>query len=206
MDDFNAMAAVWDNEPRRVNLARAVASVIRQHVPISKRMTAFEYGCGTGLLSFNLYPFLKSVKMADISDGMLNVLLEKVKKNELVGIEVEKMDLTENFEPSGSYDLIYTQMTLHHIANVKGLIEVFHKMLTPSGYLCIADLDEEDGSFHAADFQGHNGFNQEHLTRLLCQIGFENIKSDIGFEITKEVCDGVMKTFPVFVISAQKMP
>ena len=204
MKDFDSMALTWDSDPRKVEMARNVASVIRKHVPISKRMTAFEYGCGTGLLSFNLHSFLKSVKMADISNGMLDVLRGKVNKHGLIGVEIEKLDLTENFKPHGSYDLVYTQMALHHIIDVEKLLGVFYQMINPSGYLCIADLDEEDGTFHAADFQGHNGFNQGKLAESLRKIGFENIKTEIVFNITKEASDGISKTFPVFVMSARK--
>ena len=204
MKDFDSMALTWDSEPRRVELARAVAAVIRKHVPVSKKMTAFEYGCGTGLLSFNLHSFLKSVKMADISDAMLDVLRGKVNRHGLTGVEIEKLDLTESFKPHGSYDLVYTQMALHHIIDVEKLLGVFYQMINPSGYLCIADLDEEDGTFHAADFQGHNGFNQSELASLLRKLGFENIKTEIAFNITKEASDGITKTFPVFVIFSQK--
>lgn len=204
MADFDSRALTWDNDPRKVEMAKKIAYVIKTQIPTSKQMTAYEYGCGTGLLSFNLYPFLKSIKMVDISDGMLDVLREKVKNNKMLNVEIEKADLTENFKPHESYDLVYTQMTLHHIIDIEKLIGVFYQMINPPGYLCIADLDEEDGTFHAADFKGHNGFNQEKLIGLLKKTGFVNIKNEIGFEITKLASDGITKNFPVFVISAQK--
>jgi len=204
MKDFDEKAEAWDSEPRRVELARCVASVIRRHVPVSKKMTAFEYGCGTGLLSLNLHSYLGTVKMADISDAMLDVLRGKVNRHGLTGVEIEKLDLTENFKPHGSYDIVYTQMALHHIIDVEKLLGVFYQMINPSGYLCIADLDEEDGTFHAADFQGHNGFNQSKLGEILRELGFKDIKTETAFNITKEASDGITKTFPVFLMSARK--
>ncbi len=40
--------------------------------------------------------------------------------------------------------------------NTNVIIDSFSKMLNPLGYICIADLDEEDGSFHGDGFNGHN--------------------------------------------------
>jgi hypothetical protein len=54
MNEFDQQARDWDNDPVRVLRARAVADAIRNHVPLTARMNAMEYGCGTGLLSFEL--------------------------------------------------------------------------------------------------------------------------------------------------------
>ncbi len=54
-----------------------VADAIRKAVPLSKEMKAFEYGCGTGLLSFALQPDLGEITLADTSQGMLEVLARR---------------------------------------------------------------------------------------------------------------------------------
>ena len=40
------------------------------------------------------------------------------------------------------------------------VLSAFAGMLVPGGYLGIADLEREDGSFHGADFDGHHGFER----------------------------------------------
>ena len=54
MNEFDQKAAQWDAKPVRVERARAVAAGIKAALPLSPHVTALEYGCGTGLLSFAL--------------------------------------------------------------------------------------------------------------------------------------------------------
>ncbi|MEI8632882.1 hypothetical protein P4S72_14650 [Vibrio sp. PP-XX7] len=59
-------------------------------------------------------------------------------------------------------------MTLHHIADTEQFFVDAHARLDANGYLIIADLYAEDGSFHAkhATFDGHNGFDTAALSTL----------------------------------------
>lgn len=59
MEDFDELALTWDNEPRRVERAKVVANDIIKAISNLDNMSGLEYGCGTGLLSFNLQPHLK---------------------------------------------------------------------------------------------------------------------------------------------------
>ena len=54
MTNFDERAKDWDSDPKKVERARVVAEAIRAAIPLSKEITALEYGCGTGLLSFAL--------------------------------------------------------------------------------------------------------------------------------------------------------
>ena len=54
MNEFDQKAQQWDAKPVRVERALAVADSIKTDVPLSPQMTALEYGCGTGLVSFAL--------------------------------------------------------------------------------------------------------------------------------------------------------
>ena len=45
-------------------------------------------------------------------------------------------------------DLIVSAMTLHHIAEISTLLCSLSRWLRSGGYLALADLDTEDGSFH----------------------------------------------------------
>lgn len=57
------------------------------------------------------------------------------------------------------------------------------------GYLCIIDLDEEDGSFHKEDkdFNGHNGFNQNDLKNILLETGFKEAEVNTFYKDEKLV-------------------
>lgn len=204
-NNFDERASTWDDNPGRRELAKNIAAAVRKNIPLSKKMTACEYGCGTGLLSFNLHSSLGNIRMFDTSDGMLDVLAKKIRENKIKNMFPEKLDLTTSEHPDKTYDLICTQMTLHHIIDVNKVLNSFYRMLKTPGYLFVADLDEEDGSFHGKDFDGHNGFNRDAMKKLLEGIGFSVAGCETAFEITKPDANGNNRTYPVFAMTARKM-
>jgi ubiquinone/menaquinone biosynthesis C-methylase UbiE len=185
MPDFDAEAKNWDEKPGRVERANAVALAIRRQVKLSKKMTALEYGCGTGLLSFALQPFLGPITLADSSTGMLDVVKEKIAASGVKNMTPLRLDLSTDPVPAHKYQLIYTLMALHHIPQADRVLQGFYAMLEPSGHVCIVDLDKEDGSFHSADFTGHHGFDRDELRRKLLDLGFVNIRINTCYEIEK---------------------
>ena len=201
MPDFDLEAADWDAVPGRIERANAVAAAIREQVPLSRKLKAFEYGCGTGLLSFALQAELGQITLADSSTGMLKVLKEKIAANGAGNMTPVQLDLAVDRLPAERFDLLYTLMVLHHIPDTAKILQAFHSLLVPGGVLCIADLDKEDGSFHAreADFGGHNGFERAELSRLLSGTGFVNIRFDTCFEMVK-----AGRSYPLFLAVAEK--
>jgi len=79
-------------------------------------------------------------------------------------------------------------------------------MLKVEGYVAIADLDSEDGSFHSELFKGHKGFDRNEMMQLLKNSGFCNIRVTDCYHIIKETADGVSKSFPVFLMTGEKKP
>ena len=52
--DFNIEATNWENE-RREKRAKIIANKIIKSIKIKEKCHALEFGCGTGLVSFNLF-------------------------------------------------------------------------------------------------------------------------------------------------------
>ena len=202
-DYFDQRAKDWDANPARVERARVVAQAIREKIMLTRNMSACEYGCGTGLLSFALHQELGPITLADSSTGMLAVLGEKIAAGNVENMTPLLLDLATDPLPAQRFDLLYTLMTLHHIPVLDPILEHFHSLLNPAGTLCIADLDKEDGSFHGPGFDGHNGFDRSKLAARLEQIGFTNISSEIIYQVMREV-DGTKVPFPLFLLVAQK--
>jgi 2-polyprenyl-3-methyl-5-hydroxy-6-metoxy-1,4-benzoquinol methylase len=98
-------------------------------------------------------------------------------------------------------------MTLHHIPDTELILNQFYELLNPDGYLCVADLDKEDGSFHGHDVDDvHKGFDRKELAKLAEKQGFTNITFSTAYEMEKEVNEnGETKTFPIFLMVAQKI-
>jgi len=51
---------------------------INEFIQPKKKLNALDFGCGTGLLSFKLKDFFKTITLTDNSEGMISVLQEKV--------------------------------------------------------------------------------------------------------------------------------
>jgi len=201
--EFDEKAKSWDSDPVKVERARVIAEAIRKRVPLHPQVSALEYGCGTGLLSFALQPYLGEITLADSSQGMLAVLEEKIASGGIRNMTPRSLDLAVDPLPEDRYTLIYTMMTLHHIPETERILRCFHSVLENGGYLCIADLEKEDGSFHGADFSGHPGFDRRELAEKTEKAGFRNIGFATVFKMTKETDHG-RKSFPVFLMVAEK--
>ncbi len=205
MTNFDERAKDWDSDPKKVERARVTADAIRKTVPLSMEMHALEYGCGTGLLSFALQLDLGKITLADSSQGMLDVLREKITATGVANMHPVKLDLAVDPLPDERYQLTYSLLTLHHVRDAKNIIHKFHAVLEPNGYLLVADLDKEDGSFHTdGTTDVHKGFERAELQQWVEDAGFGDVTFSTAFEIRKNI-DGSEKTFPVFLMSARKM-
>ena len=204
-EDFDQKALEWDSSPARVERARVVAEAIRFNVPLSSRLTALEYGCGTGLLSFALQPDLGNISLADSSQGMLDVLCLKISAAKVKNMQLLYLDLCTDPLPDATWDLVYSLMVLHHITDTEQILASFYLLLNPAGFLCIADLDEEDGTFHASDVEGvHHGFNRQRLEQQTRAAGFKSVQFSTVFTMQKETADATQKSFPLFLMTAKK--
>jgi ubiquinone/menaquinone biosynthesis C-methylase UbiE len=201
MSDFDAEASGWDDVPGRVERADAVAAAIRAQVRLSRSMTAFEYGCGTGLLSFALRADLGPITLADSSAGMLEVLKAKIARRGAQDMTPMHLDLSTDPLPVEKFQLIYTLMTLHHIRDTDRILWAFHTMLKKDGLVCIIDLDKEDGSFHSntPHFDGHCGFERGELRHQLASLGFIKISFSTCYQIPKNG-----RLYPLFLAVAEK--
>ena len=204
MTNFDEQAKDWDSDPKKIERAKTVAQAIRSAIPLTSKMTALEYGCGTGLLSFALQSDLGQITLADTSQGMLDVLGEKIAAAGVTNMRPARLDLSTDSLPAERYDLTYSLMTLHHIEDAKDILKKFHALLASNGWLSIADLDKEDGTFHPEGTTDvHKGFQRVELQRWVEDAGFTHVKFSTAFEIKKKIGDAE-KIFPIFLLTAQK--
>ncbi len=175
--NFDERAKDWDSDPAKVERARVVADAIRAAVPLKPGMTALEYGCGTGLLSFALQNEFASITLADTSQGMLDVLAGKIQSTGVRNMHPLRLDLSSDPLPDSRFEIIYSLMALHHIPEINPLLKHFHTLLEADGYLCISDLEKEDGSFHGKQVAGvHHGFDRAELQRQAEVCRFQSCK------------------------------
>jgi len=205
MEHFDKQAKEWDNDPNKVLRAKKVATEIKNFIKPIENNSALEFGCGTGLLSYQLKDYFKTITLTDTSKGMIEVLQQKIKHESITNFHPLLINLLDEKLAKNNFDVIYTMMTLHHILDIPKILNIFNSLLKTNGYLCIADLVKEDGSFHAShpDFDGHNGFDKEELSNLLKANGFIVEYYNIYFEIEKEI-DNKIKKYPLFLMICKK--
>ena len=200
---FDSKARQWDDNPVFQERGLKIAQAIRESVPLTRGMSALDYGCGTGLLSFPLKDELGTILMADSSAGMLEVVAEKIAALGVTNMTPMKLDLLADPAPTQKFDLIVTAMTLHHVPDTDHILRVFHELLNPGGYLCIADLDQEDGSFHGLEVDVHHGFDRADLGRRAGHAGFAGVQFQTVFGITKAHESGT-RDYLVFLMTARR--
>jgi len=204
MIDFDSKARLWDGNPVFQDRADKIAAAIQAAIPLNTNMRALDYGCGTGMLSFPLKDALGHITLKDSSAGMLEVLREKIAALGVGNMTVRQADLSSQPLPEERYDLIYTSMVLHHIPDTAAILAAFHALLNPGGRLCVADLDQEDGSFHGIEVDVHHGFAREALQRLAEAAGFVDARFATVFEIVKDTAEEGTRGYPAFLMVARK--
>lgn len=200
---FDQKARSWD-DPSKIKRAQDVARIMEELIPLSSDWSAFEYGCGTGLLTFELASKLRHITAADSSAGMLEVLKEKIASSAAQNIDPVKMDMMTDPLPNTTFNFIYSMLTLHHLPDTQLILADFFQILTSPGYLCIVDLDKEDGSFHGDGFTGHHGFDRSSLQATVESIGFRNVQYRTVFAIEKPCEHGCTRQYNAFLLVARK--
>jgi tRNA (cmo5U34)-methyltransferase len=200
MKRFDQAASTWDEDPGRVRLARAVAEQVLRRLGQTSDLDVLDFGCGTGLLTLALEPHVRSVTGADSSAGMLGVLEQKVQALRLTSVTPYQLDDAHPLASAGSFDLVASSMTLHHVRDLPALFSEFRSLLRSGGRVALADLDREDGSFHSPEITDvhHLGFERLDIRGLLSEAGFDDLD-----DATACVHRRNDRDYPVFLITGR---
>ncbi len=137
----------------------------------------------------------------DNSAGMVEVFNQKAQDFGFDNIKAVQHNIDNEELPQNAFDVIVTSMTLHHILNPNDFFIKCKKALKPNGYLCISDLDEEDGTFHEKhknDGVPHFGFSKAQMAQFYTNNGYKLIYLDDICTLERE--NG---NFPIFLSIGQ---
>ena len=201
---FDRVAAEWDSNPGRVALARGIAGAIRTAVPVSGDMKVLDFGAGTGLLTLGLLPHVGSIMAVDASGEMLRVLAGKLTALGIGNVHTLHCDIGKEPLPQAEYSLVVSSMVLHHIQDVAATLVQLRRSLRPGGWIALADLDAEDGSFHP-DPTGvfHKGFDRGQIRDWLEAAGFVWVSAREVYRMVKPAANGVVRDYPVFLVTGK---
>ena len=204
MNEFDIKAAGWDKDPMHWDRSEVITHQIKKLIPLNRQMTALLYGAGTGIASFLLKDDLKEITLMDSSSEMVKIIDEKIKTTKVKNLKTLYFDLEHADYRGKMFDLIFTQLVLHHVTDIENIIKKFYDLLNPGGHLAIADLYPEDGSFHGKEFTGHKGFDPAELSKLLLRPGFINISHQKCYIMNRKVSDTETKHFDIFLLIANR--
>ncbi|HBR95912.1 MAG TPA: class I SAM-dependent methyltransferase [Gammaproteobacteria bacterium] len=172
---FKHQAESYERDTHRVANVENIANAILNHIHFEPDMHIMDFGSGTGLLLEKIAPAVGRISAVDISTSM-NEQLDKKRPSLDCELEIIELDLSQaNLDKK--FDGIISSMTMHHIKDIKAMLTKFHAMLNSGGFIAIADLETEDGSFHTEDTGVfHFGFSREALLDLAKGAGFSNVE------------------------------
>ena len=198
-DLFTEKAKEWDKNEMVLQLSKATSSAILENIKFNDQMQVMDFGAGTGLITSQIASHVDLVTAVDISQSMLDKLIEKTDLTDKVNIvcqDILELPLNKKF------DLIMSAMALHHVKDTKLLLQRFAEHLKSGAKIALADLDAEDGSFHPEDIEGvyHDGFERDDLKTILEKNGFNEIRFVTAHTVNKD-----SKNYPIFLVTATKM-
>lgn len=201
---FDRVASDWDANPTRVALARAVTEAIRQAVALEPGMRVLDFGAGTGLVTLGLSPFVGRLMAVDTSGEMLRQLDAKIQALGIGNVRTMRVGGEEPPLRAAPYDLVVSSMVLHHIADVPLTLRRLRDCLRPGGQVALADLEREDGTFHAdRDGVHHDGFEPAIFSGWLRDAGFVDVASHEIHRVTRSIPDGAPRCYPVFLATGR---
>ncbi|KZT11148.1 S-adenosyl-L-methionine-dependent methyltransferase [Laetiporus sulphureus 93-53] len=128
-------------------LARRVAAAMRRRYPDifnEETTTLMDYACGTGLVSRELCPYVKSIVGVDISDGMVDQFNLRVSQQGLTPEEMKAVCVElkgEEHELDGQkFDVIVCSMAFHHFSSYRDVTRMLAFFLKPGGSLLVVDI------------------------------------------------------------------
>jgi cyclopropane fatty-acyl-phospholipid synthase-like methyltransferase len=196
IDHFAQKASSYEQNKDRVDNVAQIASAMLDNIAFAKSMHIMDFGSGTGLLLERIAPHVGKITAIDVSKAMNAQLKEKQSR---IRCEVQMLELDLAISPlDQKFDGIVSSMTLHHIKDVAAMFGRFHAMLSDGGFIAIADLDREDGTFHSQDTGVHHaGFATDEIAKLAADAGFKRIAIPIVSVVHKPT-----GRYPVFLLTA----
>lgn len=140
---FKDWSNEYDSTLGKINRHNKLLDLVVQSSSVKDDDIVLDIGCGTGLLS------LKFLEKADCiiygidnSSPMLEIFKDKIEKLKLTGKISCKLEDAENLNfRKGTFDIIASTVTLHHVKNKPPVIKKIYELLKPSGEFVLGDID-----------------------------------------------------------------
>ncbi|KIW00094.1 uncharacterized protein PV09_08280 [Verruconis gallopava] len=213
-DRFDKEAAEWDNNPVTVKSSKLAFGSLLEHVPEladerrAKELDVLEIGCGTGLLTLQVAPRVRSLTAVDTSSGMIKALQAKIDAGSFTNIHPLCLLLEDAEDPAlrgKKFDLIISHLVLHHIPSLDDIITLMYKCLKPNGRIALTDFERfgpESRKFHPdSKMEGvqRHGITKIEMECAMHEAGFDKVQVCQAFRLEKSVEGGGSMEFPFLI-------
>lgn len=177
---FDQIAKQYDTDDR-IQLAHRILEKLKPFLNDTETSCLLDFGCGTGLLGIPLTSQYKEVLFCDDSNVMLDVVLSKIKAENLTNART--ISLADwNQSPPILVDQILLSLVLLHIPDTDSIFKTLSDHLKPNGKIFIVDFVKNEKVSHP---KVHNGFLTEELEEKFKSIGFRTVTSLVILEEKK---------------------
>jgi len=179
---FDKTAKDFDSIPHAISRGERCAEAIRKEYVFDKDVTnVMEYACGTGLVSGNLAPYVKSILGVDISQGVVDLFNKRFadkdadqKRFRAIRVELKGDDGELENE---KFHVIICTSAYHHFEDVYQVTRLLAHFLVPSGALIVIDNMPESTvpeKYHHLVPHRH-GFDENEIEKIFSGAGLSSI-------------------------------
>ena len=197
--NFDEKAQNWDKDSENRRGARLLGEWISDNIEVKKNWKGLDFGSGTGLAGFQFIRKISEMTFSDLSEKMLDQVAAKIRNEGITNGKL--LDLSKE-KLTGTYDLIIASLVFHHLEDLDKAAADLAGVLSAGGFLCLADLEKEDGFFHPHPVP-HKGFDRKEIETLLEKNGVEILSGEVVYSMKRGSVEQP-REYPVFIILGRK--
>jgi ubiquinone/menaquinone biosynthesis C-methylase UbiE len=164
--------------------AEFIAWVVGMIEP-SSQAAALDVGAGTGHLSRALAPRVKRLVAFDLTPQMLDRNKHLTEEAGLTNVSFQQGDTYALPFPDASFDLVTTQLTVHHFESPERALSEIFRVCRPGRRVGVVDLVSPDEPALAADYNRIERLRDPSHTTALTEAQLTQLVERSGFEVER---------------------
>jgi ubiquinone/menaquinone biosynthesis C-methylase UbiE len=165
---WDKQASGYDNRVLKMYKDTYDLSIQKVLSILSPDQQLLDIGCGTGIISLGIAPYVDKVVATDISPQMVSVAKNKAESSSITNVDFQVYDGYAVPYDDESFDVVLLFNTLHVVKEPDALLREAHRLLKPGGHL----VTTTDCYAEPVPFLVRLGLSVQKLLKLLGVISF----------------------------------